>query len=530
MKRIVVLALAAFLTVGALAQGTFTIRKPLDNSIVREVVSLRIPKNSVPDGGYIGIYVQDKFLEATLPDIEGDDYVYKWNTQAKSTDTGQPMWADGKVKVECVLFVDQNGKPKVVNRSSINVTLDNSSSIKVPADGFKLRYKFTAGAEKVYNFNFVQEVSTISQSQAQLGGRAPKVASDETKLRILYATDNAFTTKTGREGLLRLQLLPDPGKDTALIIPPGETEQKLITSDEMSPLFMRITDVGREVFSSIPVYFGMAGQNGAEPIFDYYPILPLPVLPTKPVKPGDGWQSAQLFSSLGDDNKAEKDKFTMALPARGEFESLTWYKGMPCAVIHTIISIGPNDLKNLENLNQIKGDATNVKLEGRIWFALDRGAVARMEVNMSQESLIDVGSASNQGGGFGNDPFGNNDSGGPGVPGGGKGGGGAVGAADWFQPQVGGFEFRPQQDADGNVTFFQNRGRRGGGKGGAVPGGGPQNGGGSLGGSQDDQQGQRGQNPGTGRFGQNQQNRGGGGGNRKMVLRVRLSYTAELEK
>lgn len=519
MKRIIVLALAVCASTAVWAQSTFTIRRPLDGATVRETVPIRIPKKGMPDGSYLGIYVNGQFLEAILPPVVGDDYVYSLDTQARKLD-------DGPAKIEAVLFVDNNGKPQVVNRSSVNVKIDNHTSIKVPAEGIKLRYKFTPGSEKVYKFDFAQEVSMISQAQAQLNGRAPILSSDETNIRILYATDNAYKTSAGKEGLLRLQMLPEKGKDYALIVPPGQTEVKRIDSESMSPVYMRVTDVGREVFSNVPIFFGVEGSNGAPPVFDYYPILPLPVLPTKPVKVGDVWQATQLFANVGEDKPYEANKLTIAIPARGELEGVTWFKGMPCAVVKTVIALGANDLKNMKNLNQIKGDASNVKLEGRIWFALDRGAVARMEVELSQESLVDAGAAPSAGGGSG---------GGGSLPGkgagktgvigaggeeGGRGIGGAPGIGDVIHPDIRGWEFRPQFNGDGNFTFFQ---QRRGGKGAA---GSPQ----SRGGEQD-ARGGPGQLAGAGtpggRFGQRG---GGGGGSRKMVMRVRLSYTAELEK
>src|SRR5690242_1926742 len=123
MKRIIVLALAALVTTCAWAQGTFTIRRPVEGSTVREVVKVRIPKNSIPDGGYIGVFVNGKFVEAALPDIEGEDYVYKFKSQAKDAN-GQALYEDGPAKIEVVLYVDVNGKPQVVNRSSVNVNVD----------------------------------------------------------------------------------------------------------------------------------------------------------------------------------------------------------------------------------------------------------------------------------------------------------------------------------------------------------------------------------------------------------------------
>ena len=57
MKR----AISSIVFVGAVAfsfagQGSFTIVRPLDGSTVREKTRILVPKNSVQDSGYIGIF------------------------------------------------------------------------------------------------------------------------------------------------------------------------------------------------------------------------------------------------------------------------------------------------------------------------------------------------------------------------------------------------------------------------------------------------------------------------------------------
>ncbi|MBS1715507.1 MAG: hypothetical protein JST30_14350 [Armatimonadetes bacterium] len=514
MKRVIVLALAALVASSAFGQANFTIRRPLDGSTVRETVKVRIPKNSIPPGGYIGFYVNGQFLEAALPEIDGDDYVYPLNTQAREI-------ADGNAKIECVLFVDSNGKQQIVNRSSVNVTVDNHTSIKVPEGGVKLRYKFKPGIERVYNFTFKQEVGTISQAQAQIGSRIPTIATDDTKVRILYATDNSYKVASGYDGLMRIQILPDKGKDYATLVPPGDTEPKRVPQDQFTPLFMRISDVGREVFGSVPIYFGMDGRNGAPPAVDIFPLLPLPVLPSKAVQKGDAWNSPYLIGRVDPSAFLKQDHFTQPLSARGELAEFVWFKGMPCAVIRTVMELGPALLKDVKDLNQVKGEVANVKLVGKTWFAIDRGVVARTEVELTQDTLVDQAAAGGTGGGSGA-PAGGSSGNVMGPQKGSNAGGGSAGVADRLNdPTSGGFyRIDPHFDDDGNFTFFQlGRGRGRGGGGMMGPGAGAP-------GDGDSEQGTRG--GGQGRFGQRGNNTGGSA-NRKMVMRIRISYVSELE-
>ena len=96
MKKFVAVAFALLAAGAALAQGTFTIRRPVEGSTVREIVTLRIPKNSIPEGGYLGILVNGKFLEAVAPSVDGNDYIYKLDTKRRGI-------ADGTVNIEAVL-------------------------------------------------------------------------------------------------------------------------------------------------------------------------------------------------------------------------------------------------------------------------------------------------------------------------------------------------------------------------------------------------------------------------------------------
>jgi hypothetical protein len=184
-----------------------------------------------------------------------------------------------------------------------------------------------------------------------------------------------------------------------------------------------------------------------------------------------------------------------------------------------MISLGPDILKNVKNLNQLKGEASNVKLEGVYWFALDKGVVVRMESTITQEALIDVGTAPSGGGSAGGS---GTKKGGP-VGAGGDDPGMGAGSGSITDPSGFQFEISPQVDKYGNASIFQSKGGRGGRGGvGGPPGGRMGEGGGDDNGGDTSQNGGRG-----GRFGQNRGS--GGGGPRKMVMRVRVTYVADLE-
>lgn len=416
MNRLFAAALATVLVAGALAQGTFTIRRPVDGSKVRETVKVRIPKNSIPEGGYIGILVNGKFLEAVVPDVEGDDYVYNLNTKERKL-------ADGPMTVEAVLYFYTQGAPMVLNRSSVNVTLDNSASlINTNPDGFSLRYRFTPGREYTYNRSQQSVVSIVSQAQAQLGSRAAEIASPPINVRYLIAHHNNY----GNEGLIRIQALPEKGKDYAWLNVVGATEPQRYRDFEMHPIFMRITNTGREVFTSLPTFFPWEGGS-VDARTDLFALFPPPILPSRKVAVGDSWQAAIPIPQLELEKQHEQDKYILNQVARGTLEAVEWEQGIPCAKIRTELSLGADDLKGLGSLDGVEGETQNLKIESIQWFALDRGILIREELRQTSEQLVEVGGSGGAGGGAGR-----GDGGSEGVaPGGGRRGGGGAPGSDF---------------------------------------------------------------------------------------------------
>ena len=502
MKKFLIAAAFFALAGMTVAQGTFTIRRPVDGSTVRETVKVRIPKNSIPEGGYIGVYVNGKFLEATLPDVEGNDYVYNLDTKKRNL-------PDGEHTVEVVLFVDFSEKPRIVNRSSVRIKVDNSTSIKVPANGLALRYRFNPGKEWTYSLTRKTSVSLLSQALAQVGGRAPSRDLEAEKTRIMYAIDNAYGSNASREGLVRIQGLPDKGRDYTVVSVSGASEPAPRFSYEMHPIYMRVTATGREVFSAAPPYFPLEGTSGDGARTDLYYIFPLPVLPSRTVKPGDVWDAPFLLPTFEFDSKDEKDTFTRGISSRGVFEGVEWYRNMPCAKIRMTLSAGPRELAGMSNVNQVEGEASKIEIEQVLWFAIDRGMVVRVDRNQTQESIIESQAAgAPAGGGSG--------SGAP--PAGQRPGGNSLAASTNPEEYLASLNliYRPQFDLKGGLTLFQRRG------------GGPQGPGGrGLGGDDEDRGGPGGPPAGFGGF----QGGGGAGGGLtvRQVLRIQSSISMELE-
>lgn len=414
MNRLITVALASLMVGCAFAQGTFTIRRPADGSKVREVVKVRIPKNSIQEGEYIGILVNGKFLEAVVPDLEGNDYVYNLDTKARKL-------PDGKLTIEAVLYFYAQGAPQVRNRSSVSVVLDNSAGIQGQnPEGFLMRYKFYPGKEYSYRRTDESTVSIVSQAQAQLGSRAAEIVLGQRTVRYLIAHQNNY----GNEGLIRLQALPEKGKDHAYLVTVGNPTPTKFMDFEMHPIFMRITNTGREVFTSLPIYFPWEGDS-TDARTDLFALFPPPVLPATRKDVGDSWEAAIPFGNIDLENRQTTEHMVENLSGRATLESVEWEQGFPCAKIRSELSLGANDLKNIKNIEGVQGDAQSLKIESIQWFALDRGIMIREETRFTSEVLVEIGAGGAGGaaapggtGGGRRGPVGTGGAGGSGNPGG----------------------------------------------------------------------------------------------------------------
>lgn len=484
---LLVLVLAGLST----AQSAFTIVRPADGSKVRETVRLLFPMNSIPDGGYIGIYIGGKFVEATVPGKGANYLYYDIDTKARNIQ-------DGPLQVEAVLFQDFGDRPRIVDRSSVNLTVANSANIPIPDNGLSLRYRFKPGTQWVYKLSQRVAVNSMSETRAGEMSKASLLAGSEVEeFRMLYSVENAYG---GGEGLVRLQAMPDKGKREMTVTTDDAEEARTFQDYQMHPIYMRLKGNGAQVFGNIPRYFPLEGSAGEGARTDLYALFPLPTLPVEPVKVGRPWQSGFQLGDVDLDYVFANDTNSIIsrLPARAELVGVEWQNGHPCARIHH--SLGVRDPK--------AGGGGRSRLVGAqaidedIWFAMDLGTVIKMVRTYTIDTKIEAqptnttGAATGVAGG--NRP--------PNAPAAaGAAGGGASGTANYTAP--------------GSATGANFQGnRRGGGRGDDGGGGarGPQNTG-AQGAPAGGGAGQR-----TGRTGS------AGGGTR--VVRITVEQKFELEK
>ncbi len=381
MKRFWGTILAVALAGAVLAQAPFTIVRPVDGSKVREKIRVLVPENSIPDRGYVGVYVNGKFVEATVFDKKDGYFEYILDTKERKI-------ADGKTQLALVLFQDQGERSVVLERSSVEVTVANSTSIDVPDDGFSLRYKFKQGKELIYNVEVAGTLSSISEAQARMGGRAAELPVESDKFRLLYAIDNVLPDG---KGLVRVQALPDPGKNyahfTLLENAAGEVLEGARYYDwQMHPLYMAINPTGSEEFGFVPLYVPIEGSLGDPARTDLYVLIPLPTLPTKSVKPGDFWASSFQLPTLDLDRWYELKSLVAKLPARGELLGMEWEMGHPCAKIRTSVAQAsvPSPGQGKDGQAALGGE--RVSVEQTTWFALDLGVPVKFVWDLTADT------------------------------------------------------------------------------------------------------------------------------------------------
>lgn len=406
-RRILVVACALALAASSFSQGAFSIRRPTNGSIVRETVKVRIPRNSIQEGSYVGIWINGEFVEAVVPNpddkVVDGLWIYELDTKAHEIQ-------DGNLKIEAVLYSPFGSGVRAVNRSSVSVKLDNRTSLKAPSGGFKLRYNFVPGQELIYGVKRRIGQSMLSEAQAKLGGRAAELSADVDNLRYLIGFDER--RNGGSTGLVRFQAQPENGKDYVFVKAAGQTTRTRYDKTTLHPIYMELTNTGREIFGRAPFFTEFDGSAGRTSIMDLYATLPLPILPQKGVTVGSTWNAAMaLTSEVPVEKFHETYRMTNPSPGRGQVEAIEYQNGE-----RTV---------RVRNKLALSSGAMGQENEEVYWFSLDRGVITRLERSFTTQVKISAQAAGSSGPtaqGNANGPAGRD--GGPPIPGGPGGPGG----------------------------------------------------------------------------------------------------------
>lgn len=346
----------------AWAQAPFTIVRPLDGARVRETVQVRFPIRSVPQGGFIGVSIDGKFVEAVAPaslrsDRERGHYIYEWNTKARNV-------PDGQHTIELTLYSGtEGGNPRVLARSSVRVIVENE--IKPPAGGIRLQYRWLPPGKVVrYNMTYTVKEST----EIQYSGLTPE---ENTLYELRFKGDLNVLDWRNNLGLISWIVFPPAVRGA-----PGQYE--VLTGKNFAPVYQEVESTGRVRYQNARI--GEQLQQEYDVL--YYWVGDLAIIPPKPLKPGDRWTGTIVLGNplrSGDISEVAEDQ----VPAAARLERFEWERGYKCAkIVYEFTGNLPGDV----DVGGIRLEKAKIKFRRETYFAYDIGQIVRQRTTIEIET------------------------------------------------------------------------------------------------------------------------------------------------
>lgn len=346
----------------AWAQAPFTIVRPLDGARVRETVQVRFPIRSVPQGGFIGVSIDGKFVEAVAPaslrsDRERGHYIYEWNTKARNV-------PDGQHTIELTLYSGtEGGNPRVLARSSVRVIVENE--IKPPAGGIRLQYRWLPPGKIVrYNMTYTVKEST----EIQYSGLTPE---ENTLYELRFKGDLNVLDWRNNLGLISWIVFPPAVRGA-----PGQYE--VLTGKNFAPVYQEVESTGRVRYQNARI--GEQLQQEYDVL--YYWVGDLAIIPPKPLKPGDRWTGTIVLGNplrSGDISEVAEDQ----VPAAARLERFEWERGYKCAkIVYEFTGNLPGDV----DVGGIRLEKAKIKFRRETYFAYDIGQIVRQRTTIEIET------------------------------------------------------------------------------------------------------------------------------------------------
>lgn len=322
---------APSLRASAQNEAPFTIRYPPDGATVREKVRIRIPLASIPEGGYVSLYIdgdfrgalsvtpeeRDEIQKAALKKKEPAYFEYVWDTKApvkKKFSNIETRPADGQHTIMAKLF--QPGKTEtagstLIETSSVNIIVANKFD---PGNigPIKLQYKFVDGTTSNYDRNGLSAV-VAGLSQGMQGSGDQELVSYKSDLVVgvedKYSNGHAIV----RNKMKRLEVRQ------------GSNVSFYPSEQLPNSLYQELDPLGNVVYQNSNATFDQFAQLGV-PVSA---TLELPILPRQSVSVGDVWQSDGKVEIPG----TAPDK-QPKVQMQSKFEGFEWEGGHPTAHIH----------------------------------------------------------------------------------------------------------------------------------------------------------------------------------------------------
>jgi hypothetical protein len=327
----------------------FTIRRPPDGATVREKVNVEIPRASIGPGGFVAIYVDDKFTVAVPPDEKGmrRPFEFTWDTKSENI-------SDGPHTIRFVLYEPAGGGAgtAVAEKSATSVRLNVANIIHNGPSTLHLRYKLPEGQNLEYS-----RVSTakITNSGISIGNTNDTLLA-QTDSKLLLDIVNPTPLALVRNKLTSLSILQS-GQETTL----DKDQLSASMYQEMDPLGEVHYETGSGVGIDEFMAQGLPVNNTLE----------LPLLPNSPVAIGTSWSTPRQRLDIPGVPPALQPRVTLT----NKLVDLEWEDGYPTAKIHQ--TYDGSNLPSEIQFGPIPVTSPQVKFERDIYFAYNAGRLIR---------------------------------------------------------------------------------------------------------------------------------------------------------
>ena len=162
-------------------EAKLAILQPADGSSVKETVKIQIPRAAVPQGGFLGIYIDGRFRAAVAAQTDEEladlglpldsPVLYSWDTHAPLVDNNSALKeerfaAEGPHILEVRSY---NGMGGLVDTARVNVILKNAVDTQ-PNRPLKLWYVGLQG--KQYSLDYTVDLEAVSATAVANAGAA----------------------------------------------------------------------------------------------------------------------------------------------------------------------------------------------------------------------------------------------------------------------------------------------------------------------------------------------------------------------
>lgn len=350
-----------------LAQGTpFNILRPAEGAIVRERVRIEVPRASIPEGGFVGIYVDGRFLTSLAPQRDDREprLRYLWDTKSpildSATGKSEPI-EDGEHTITVVLY---DAESRAIDRAEVRVQVANREGIAVPAMGTRLQYRFRLGE----NVNYKQRDEVILLA----GQTGAEITGGVTGEQVAYQADTFFN------------LFAYDIRGENYIIRQRANKQQVLAYNQ--PVYTLGEEMFRAVLQFITPLGNVVYQNVDTTNDPYvFRVTVLPILPELRVKVGDTWPTRAPI--LLPDMPIER---APRVTVQNRLEGVEWEGGYPTVRIRQTFEGTVSG--RLEFSNFVLQDA-KVKLDRTLWFAFNAGRLVRSEGTVEIEGQVPTGVA-----------------------------------------------------------------------------------------------------------------------------------------